>query len=77
MHLWCLNVDFFNKGTVSCLCPWLSAPFCLNLEPRAVLRLSCVMGCCEGKLPNASEYLAAQVPRLCGPFLGCAWAGLV
>jgi len=29
------------------------------------------MGCCEGKLPNADDFLAAQSPRPVGPFLAC------
>ena len=31
------------------------------------------MGCCEGKLPNPDDFLAAQSPRPVGPFLECAW----
>lgn len=29
------------------------------------------MGCCEGKLPNPDDFLAAQSPRPVGPFLEC------
>ena len=41
---------------------WLS--FTVSWTTRA-------MGCCEGKLPNPDDFLAAHHPRPVGPFLTC------